>query len=113
MTDFDVTDLNAALERIRTQAETDQIRITIHAQQEMVDEDISLDQVRQAIANGRILENYPQHRRGPCCLVNGRTESDRPLHVVCTTAQPVLIIITTYEPKPPKWLTPTQRGRTS
>jgi hypothetical protein len=113
MVDFDVTNLDAALQRIRVQAEAEEIRITIHAQQEMVDEDISLDQIRQAVANGHIVENYPEHRRSPCCLVNGRTQIGRPLHVVCTTAQPVLIIITTYEPKLPKWSTPTQRGGTS
>lgn len=113
MADFDVIDPGAALQRVRAQAEAEEIRITIHAQQEMVDEDISLDQVRQALANGHILENYPEHRRGPCCLVNGSTLTGRPLHVVCTTAQPVLILITTYEPTPPKWHTPTQRGRVS
>jgi hypothetical protein len=31
------------------------------------------------------------------------------VHVVCTTARPVLIIITVYEPRLPKWLTPTNR----
>ncbi len=36
--------------------------------------------------------------------VQGRT-----LHIVCTTAQATLIIITVYEPLPPKWTTPTQR----
>jgi hypothetical protein len=101
--------LEAVLERIRAQAEAEDIRITQHAQQEMVEEDIILDEVLQAIATGKILENYPEHRRGACCLVYGITQNDRPLHIVCTTAQPVLIIITVYEPKPPKWVTPTQR----
>jgi Domain of unknown function (DUF4258) len=111
MNELDVTDVEAALEQIRAQAQTENVRITVHAQQEMVDEDISLEQVLQAITTGQILENYPQHRCGACCLVNGLTQHGRPLHVVCTTAQPVLILITTYEPKPPKWITPTQRGR--
>lgn len=109
MDKFDVTDLEAVLERIRAQAELEDIRITQHAQQEMVEEDIMLDEVLQAIATGKILENYPEHRRGACCLIYGITQNDRPLHIVCTTAQPVLIIITVYEPKPPKWVTPTQR----
>ena len=59
------------------------------------------------------LEHYPEHRRGPCCLVCGYTVEKRPLHVVCTTEQPLLILITAYEPKPPKWETPTLRGRRS
>ena len=108
---LDVTNLEAILEQIRVQAAAENIRITQHAQQEMVEEDIALDEVLQVIATGQILENYPEHRRGACCLLNGMTRQSRPLHIVCTTAQPVLIIITVYEPKPPKWVTPTQRRR--
>jgi Domain of unknown function (DUF4258) len=111
MEEIDVTDEEAVLEQIRAQAQADNFRLTLHAQQEMVDKNISLDETLQALATGQILENYPQHRRGACCLVNGLTLHSRPLHVVCTTAQPVLIIITVYEPKPSKWVTPTQRGR--
>ena len=73
-------------------------------------EDISLQDVFEALAQGEILEDYPEHRRGPCCLVGGFTERGRPLHVVCTTAQPMLIAITVYEPRPPKWPTPMRRG---
>lgn len=98
-----------ALEHIRAQADVENIRITQHAQQEMAEEGITLNEVIEAIATGTILENYPEHRRGACCLLNGVSKNDRPLHIVCTTAQPVLIIITVYEPKPPKWITPTQR----
>ena len=109
MREFDVINLEAVLERIYAQAATENIRITQHAQQEMVEEDISLDEVLQAITRGHILEKYREHRRGACCLLNGLTQNSRPLHIVCTTARPVLIIITVYEPKPPKWMTPTQR----
>ncbi len=101
--------LKAVLERIRAQADVDNIRITQHAQQEMAEEDITLDEVLEAIVTGQVLENYPEHRRGACCLLNGLTKKGRPLHIVCTTVRPVLIIITVYEPKPPKWTTPAQR----
>ena len=109
MSKFNITNLEAVLKRIRTQATRENFRLTQHAQQEMVEEDILLDEVLQAITTGRILENYPEHRRGACCLLNGLTRKSRPLHIVCTTAQPVLIIITVYEPQPPRWVTPTQR----
>jgi Domain of unknown function (DUF4258) len=55
--------------------------------------------------------HYPDHRRGACCLLCGYTDSGRPLHLVCTTLQSPVILITVYEPKLPKWETPTQRGR--
>lgn len=109
MNEFDSADLDVVLKRIRTLADTGNIRITQHAQQEMVEEEILLDDLLEAINVGHILENYPEHRRGACCLVSGITKSRRPLHIVCTTARSPLIIITVYEPKPPRWISSTQR----
>jgi hypothetical protein len=94
---------------IRNQASAENILITQHARQEMADENVTFDDVLQAVVQGTILENYPRHRRGPCCLLGGTTQQGRPLHVVCTTTGSVLILITVYEPTPPKWITPTQR----
>jgi len=109
MNEADISDVGTVIERIRAQAIAENLRITQHAQQEMVEENIIFDEVLEAICTGEILENYPQHRRGPCCLLKGLSRNVRPLHIVCTTTRPVLIIITVYEPKPPKWKTPTQR----
>ena len=75
-----MANLKAALEQIRAQAEVENIRVTQPAQQEMVEEDITLDEVLEAIATGRILENYPEHRRGS---------------VVCSTALPKRVILCT------------------
>ena len=98
------------LERVRSQVALEAIRVTAHAQAEMVEEGITLDAVLEALVSGRILENYGEHQRGACCLIGGVTSALRSLHVVCTTARPVLIVITVYEPKPPKWRTPEMRG---
>lgn len=109
MRELDATELDAILARIKSQVATGSFRVTQHAQQEMVEEQISLDEVAEAIRRGEILEHYPEHRRGPCCLLNGRSDEGRPLHVVCTSAQPLLVLITVYEPRPPKWVTPRER----
>jgi len=77
---------------------------------EMAEERITLDELLEALNRGQILENYPVHRRGACCLLHGVTDTGRHLHVVCTTERPALIIITVYEPGPPKWVTPTERS---
>jgi len=111
MDELDEINWAVVLERIRFQAATENIRITQHAQQEMVEEDVTLAEVLQALATAQILENYPEHRRGACCLLNGLTHKGRALHIVCTVARPVLIVITVYEPKLPRWVTPTQRRR--
>jgi len=106
-------DEQASMERIRSQAAAGAVRVSQHAHVAMADESFRLDDVLQALSSpsAEIIEDYPIHRRGPCCLVNSRTAAGRAAHVVCTTAQPVLILITVYEPSPPKWVTPRQRGR--
>ena len=99
-------------ERLRAQGDADAIRITAHAHQEMVAEDILLQDVMDVLRDAVVLENYAEHKRGPCCLVCGRTARGRYVHVVCTTSLETAIIITVYEPQPPKWPTPFDRGVT-
>jgi hypothetical protein len=99
------------LAKIKRQAKSQAIRVTQHAQKEMDTEEITLDEVLEAISDGQILEDYSEHKRGACCLLYGRTDNGRHLHIVCTTAQPLLIIITVYEPFPPKWVSPMQRRK--
>jgi hypothetical protein len=111
MTELDATAIDAVLKQIRIHAQAEQFRVTQHAQQEMAEEDITLADVLEAIDTGIILENYPQHQRAACCLITGQTTHNRHVHIVCTTTGPTLIIITVYEPKPPKWPTPTERRR--
>lgn len=104
-----MNELDAILVAIRDQAAREEVRVTQHAQQEMVEEAISMDDLLHAVLSARILENYPEHRRGACCLLHGTDAAGRDVHVVCTTAQRRLIIITAYLPLPPKWISPTQR----
>jgi hypothetical protein len=99
--------------RIREQAAARAIRLTLHAHQEMVEEGITVNDLHTSLEEGILLENYPDHRRGPCCLVCGQADSGRFVHIVCTTELPDLVIITVYEPKPPKWETPFKRGSAS
>ncbi len=57
-----------------------------------------------AIRIGEVIEDYPQDKYGPSCLVLGRTRAGRPLHVHCTyPSRPLLKIITAYEPGLTEW----------
>jgi len=113
-TDMDTSDVQDGAKiaaRLRIQAATDAIRVTAHAHQEMAEEDISLEEVYEVLLDGHIVENYPEHKRGACCLVCGHTGDGRYIHVVCTTSLEIAIIITVYEPREPKWPTPFARGQ--
>src|SRR5947208_16948845 len=102
--------MEAILAGIQAQAAARAIRITDHAREEMEAEAITLAEVRQAITAGQIIENYPDHRRGGCCLLSGPTIQARPLHVVCTASLSMLVIITVHVPPRPKWMSPTARS---
>lgn len=101
--------MNTVIDRIQVQVKNRSIRFTLHAHQKMIEEQVNVADFLHALSTAQLLENYPEYERGSCCLVCGKTETGRPIHVVCTTSLPELIIITIYEPKPPKWRTPYQR----
>ena len=111
MISADGQDKKAIAGQLADQASRDDLRVSLHAHQEMVREEISYSTLREPLSSGRVIENYPDHRRGPCCLLCGQAASGRYVHVVCTTAHPLAIIITVYEPKPPKWINPFQRRK--
>ena len=111
MSAVDPTDESAALDHIRLQAANRRSRLSFHARREMQHEDITLAEPFEATMAGQLVENYPHHGRGACCLLYDVTEAGRDLHIVCTTTAPQLIIITVSMPPPPKWTTPLRRGR--
>ena len=105
--------MNEIETRIRGQAKTKAIKLTLHAHKEMIEERITVNELRDSLEASILLEDYPDHKRGPCCLVCGQAPTGRFVHVVCTTELLELVIITVYEPKPPKWETPFKRGKAS
>jgi YgiT-type zinc finger domain-containing protein len=66
------------LDRIRDQARDNNAGVTQHAQQEMVEAHISLDDVLETISQGTILEACTQHRRST--LFGMRSYSGRTSH---------------------------------
>lgn len=101
------------VDRIRRCFERGDVFFSVHARQEMAEEGIETDELGAAVATAELLEDYPEHRRGPCCLLVGTTRTGRSLHVVCTTDLASVIVITVYEPTPPRWVTPHRRGGTT
>jgi len=76
-----------------------------HAIQQMSRPDrmITTAEVRSAIENGQIIEDYPEDSRGHSCLVLGKGYKGRPIHIVCSPKDEFLAIITTYIPDSNEW----------
>ncbi|MEK7276801.1 MAG: DUF4258 domain-containing protein [Chloroflexota bacterium] len=65
---------------------------------------ITTDEVRAAIFDGEIIEDYPEDARGHSCLMLGYSTDDaRPIHVVCSPKDKYLAIITVYLPDVRQW----------
>jgi len=77
-----------------------------HAMRQMTRPDrmISTSEVRKVIFEGEIIEDYPENARGHSCLILGRGDADRAIHVVCSPKDEYLAIITLYIPGEDQWL---------
>ncbi|NGZ96370.1 MAG: hypothetical protein CV089_09625 [Nitrospira sp. WS110] len=66
---------------------------------------ISVDEILEVLDSGGIIEEYPNDGPYPSCLIFGRTQEGRPLHLVCAPVvdEGRLIIITVYQPDPARW----------
>lgn len=60
----------------------DRIRITDHADEEAQADHLSFDEIFMSVFQGEIIENYPDDRPYPSCLVYGETFSKEPVHSV-------------------------------
>ena len=98
------------LSRIRNAALGGNVRISLHAAEGAMAEEISRDEILEVMAVAKIIEEYPTWWLGPCALLHGRTGAGRDLHFVCSHESLPVVVVTVYEPKPPKWVTPTRRG---
>ena len=74
------------------------IMVTGHCMKRMVERGIELSQVKQAIINGEIIEEYPDDYPYPSCLILGDG-----LHIVAGSGDGMLWLITAYHPDPDQW----------
>jgi hypothetical protein len=94
----------ALLEEIRDKALRGEFEFSQHAVDQAVLRQIEVRELREAMANAEIIEDYPLDKYGPSCLLLGFTSAGRPLHVQMSyPSRPRLKVITVYEPDPGLW----------
>jgi len=64
---------------------------------------ITRSEVSKVISEGEIIEDYPNDPRGHSCLILGKGENNRAIHVVCAPKNDYLAIITAYIPDSNEW----------
>lgn len=63
---------------------------------------ITIDEIKEAVLLGEIIEEYPEDQRGESCLLF-YTKENRAIHVVCAPKTEYLVIITAYLPASDQW----------
>ena len=94
------------LEEIRSKVSRRQYEFSKHAVDQSIIRDISVLELEQAITgNSELIEDYPDDKYGPSCLLLGHTEAGRPVHIQCSyPSRPLIKVITLYEPDPDLWI---------
>jgi hypothetical protein len=90
---------------IRAKFAEDAFEFSRHATDQTILRGIRVQEIREAAKLAEIIEDYPDDKYGPSCLLFGFTLAGRPLHIQCSyPSRPLLKIITVYEPDPDVWL---------
>ena len=98
------------LEQVRSQLAAGEFEFSRHAVKRVVERNIGDQEIRQAGEQANIIEDYPDDKYSPSCLLLGFTQTGRPLHVQVSLAETELVkIVTLYEPDPNEWLNYSQR----
>jgi hypothetical protein len=95
-----------SLDEIRAKILRRQYEFSKHAVDQSIIRDIGVSEVEEAIiGSAEVIEDYPEDKYGPSCLILGFTKTGRPLHVQCSyPGRPLIKIITLYEPDQDLWV---------
>ena len=94
------------IEEIGSAIRDSRVRITDHADEEAANDGLSLDEVFSSALRGEVIEDYPQDRPYPSCLIFGRNAPGKPIHSVWAynPESQWAVLITVYRPDPGRWM---------
>ena len=97
--------MRIVIEEIRDKIKLGLYEFSKHAVDQSILRHITTQEIREALEYGELIEDYPNDKYGPSCLILGYTQAQRPLHIQCSyPSRSPIKIITIYEPDPNLWL---------
>ena len=94
---IDIKDLQALA------ADRSNIEVSAHTILRLRERKIKLTDIYKGIDNGKIIEQYPNDKYYPSCLIMCFRANGKPLHFVCSMGNNKVYIITVYEPGLKHW----------
>ena len=99
-----------SIDEIREQLQSGNFEFTRHRLKRLVERNISRSEIMETGDNAIIIEDYPDDKYSPSCLILGLTINNRPLHLQVSRGESdMLTIITLYEPDQTEWINYSQR----
>jgi hypothetical protein len=72
------------IEEIRAKFVRGEFEFSKHATDQSILHEISVQEIREVVSTGTLIEDCPDDKYGPSCLVFDFTRARRPIHVQCS-----------------------------
>ena len=107
--------MSDTLNRIRDLVASGAVRVSDDGYDELSKDNLTASEVIDGVADGELIEDYPDFQKGPCVLVLQLGRAGSPLHVVWGIpkgADSPAVLVTAYRPDPDRWDVTFTRRRT-
>lgn len=91
------------IDEVRSRISSINCRFSDHAVKRMIKRSLDRIEIVEAILSGEIIEEYPDDKYSPSCLIHGTPKAGRHLHVQLSLP-PSVVVITVYDPDEAEWI---------
>lgn len=98
--------MQAIITRVRDLIAAGDMKVSLHAVGEMVNDGVNIEPLIYDIANCTVVEEYPDYHKGPCVPVLQFDEANAPMHLlwgIPANATNPAVLVTAYRPDPQNW----------
>jgi len=91
------------IEELKVKIGIGEYRFSDHAVKRMINRSIERAEIEDAVSSGEIIEEYPDDKYSPSCLIYGTSKVGRHLHIQLSLP-PSVVVITAYDPDETEWI---------